>query len=431
MGIPITDKQIKELESQASNIDFEAIKGLEKECRHEVMAHIRGFAAQCPNAKGIIHLGATSSYVMDNTVLIQMKQGLKILRKKIHLIIEKMQQFALQYSELPCLSYTHLQPAQPTTVGKRCCSWIQDLLFDLTYIENSEASLKFLGVKGATGTQASFCSLFNNDEGKIRDLELIVTEEMGFKSCYTIATQTYPRKVDMNILSALSGLGASLHKMATDIRLLTHMGEMSEPFEKAQVGSSAMPHKRNPILCERICSLARYLISHYENAAYNASLQWLERTLDDSANRRLTISESFLCADAICNLTYRIVTNLKIFPKIIAKNLNQELPYLTLETLMLIAVEKGHDRQQIHEKLRALATETRIQYLENGISPDLLQKIIDDNDIDINQEEIKKVQVAENFIGRAKDQTLTFIKREVTPRIQSKGDEKVSLDIEV
>ncbi len=414
LGLPISSKQVAELENNIDNIDFAACAKYEKESRHEVMAHIYAYGDKCPNAKPIIHLGATSSYVMDNTDLIQMKQGLKLLKSKLVIVIEQLNHFALKYAGEGCLAYTHLQPAQPTTVGKRAALWLQDLVTDFNDLQKLLEELPFLGVKGATGSQASFLSLFHGDHDKVVALDQALATEMGFQNTYIIASQTYPRKLDMNVLSVLAGLGASAHKFGNDMRLLAHMNEMNESFEPNQIGSSAMPYKRNPMKSERVCSLARYLISQWENSAYTASLQWLERTLDDSANRRMSIAESFLTTDSILTLISSILSDITVNSKMIEKNLFKHLPFMATEMILMEAVRKGKDRQEIHEKLR-IHSHAASTLIKGGEESDLLQRIANDPSIDLSKEEIDTLMQTKNFVGRSKEQTLEFLKQKIAP----------------
>ena len=355
LGLPISTLQIQELASRIDSIDFEAAAHYERQLKHDVMAHIHAYADQCPSARSIIHLGATSCYVTDNTDLIQIRKGMHILQTKLRQVISQLADFAKRYAHLPCLGYTHFQPAQLTTVGKRACLWTQDLLMDMQELTHKIAQLRFLGVKGTTGTQASFLALFNQDHSKVAQLDKLVADKMGFSNLFLISGQTYTRKQDMAVLDALAGVGASSHKLCTDLRLLAHLGEIEEPFGKTQVGSSAMPYKRNPILSERICSLARFLISLSENPAYTAATQWLERSLDDSANRRICIPEAFLTCDAILMLLLEITENLQVYPKVISNHVQNELPFLATENILMAAVKKGGDRQALHEKLRQLS----------------------------------------------------------------------------
>jgi adenylosuccinate lyase len=411
LGLAITDKQIAELQKAENIIDFAAAEKYENKFRHDVMAHVHAFGDLCPDAKGIIHLGATSCFVTDNTDLIQMREGLKILQNKIVQTIRQLSSFAQKHAALSCLSFTHFQTAQPTTVGKRACMWLQDLLMDLSDIEKQLEEIRFLGVKGTTGTQASFLALFDGDHQKVKLLEELVAKEMGFANLFPISGQTYTRKQDIRIMSALSSFGASAHKFATDLRLLAHLKEIEEPFTEKQVGSSAMPYKRNPMLSERICGLARFLISLNDNSLYTESTQWLERTLDDSANRRLYIPEAFLTADAIVNLLGNLTLGLVVNPKVIEKHLADELPFLATEQILMKAVKKGKDRQNVHERLRVHTRGAK----EKGLTFDLIKQMTNDPEIGLSSDEIKEQMRIEHFVGRAIEQTTEFINDEVTP----------------
>ena len=419
LGLPITDAQISELEKNKENLDANECARLEKELRHDVMAHIHAYGAQCPSAQGIIHLGATSCYVTDNADLIHMREGLHLLTSKLASVMDTLAKFAKTHATLPCLGYTHLQPAQPTTVGKRACIWLQDLLFDLQDFKLRTLSLPFLGVKGATGTQASFLNLFQGDEKKVEALDHFVAKEMGFEKSLTISAQTYPRKLDQQILNTLATFASSVHKLATDIRLLAHLGELEEPFLSSQVGSSAMPYKRNPMRSERLCALARYLISLSANPAYTAATQWLERTLDDSANRRCTLPEAFLCADGMLNELYHLIKGLIVYPKMIENNLLKELPYLSLENILMEAVKRGKDRQQTHELLRTLAQSAKQRFKETGSSVDLLETIAKETQIGLSQTELKDLLSVESFYGCAPIQVKRFLSQEVEPMLAS------------
>lgn len=414
LGLPISSAQVAELEKNIDNIDFAVAAKYEKESRHEVMAHIYAYGDECPAAKPIIHLGATSSYVMDNTDLIQMKQGLKLLKSKLVIVIEQLNHFALKHAGERCLAYTHLQPAQPTTVGKRAALWLQDLATDFNDLQKLFEDFPFLGVKGATGSQAAFLALFHGDHDKVIALDQAIATEMGFPNTYVIASQTYPRKLDMRVLSVLAGLGASAHKFGNDMRLLAHMNEIDEPFESKQIGSSAMPYKRNPMKSERICSLARYLISQWENPAYTASLQWLERTLDDSANRRMSIAESFLTADSILTLISSVLAGITVNSKVVEKNLLKHLPFMATEMILMEAVHKGKDRQEVHEKLR-VHSHAASALIKEGEESDLLERIANDSSIDLSKEEIDTLLQTKNFVGRSKEQTIEFLKKEIAP----------------
>ncbi len=414
-GLSITDAQIKLLLQNVDTVDIAKAEEYEKQVRHDVMAHIHAYGEQCPEAKGIIHLGATSCYVTDNGDLIQMRDALKLIRNKTIQVIRQLQSFAVQYAHLSCLSYTHFQAAQPTTVGKRACLWLQDLLIDLKDIEYVTDEIRFLGVKGATGTQASFLSLFHGDHHKVKQLETLVSEEMGFNKTLSISGQTYTRKQDIRIAAILASLASSAHKFATDIRLLSHLKEVEEPFADKQVGSSAMPYKRNPVWSERICGLCRFLISLNENALYTEATQWLERTLDDSANRRLYIPELFLTADAILNLLCNVTAGLVVHPKIIEKHMNEEIPFLATEQILMEAVKSGKDRQQIHERLRIHSLESSRQIKEHGQPNDLLQRIANDTTIGFTLQQIQEFASPEHFIGRAVEQVHAFVNEEVVP----------------
>lgn len=414
-GLPITEAQIQELELHIDQIPFDKVSEIEKKIRHDVMAHIHAYGDQCPSARGIIHLGATSCYVTDNTDLLQMREGLKLIRDKIVQIIRQMNALALQYASLPTLSYTHFQSAQPTTVGKRICLWLQDFLFDLRDVEYVLEQLAFLGVKGATGTQAAFLALLDGDHKQVEKLEEYVANAMGFCKVIPIAGQTYTRKQDIRVASCLSNLAASAHKLATDLRLLAHLKEIEEPFLEAQVGSSAMPYKRNPIHCERICGLARFVLSLQDNALYTEATQWLERSLDDSANRRLYIPEIFLCTDAILNLLCHITASPVIHPKIIEKHLLEEMPFLMTEEFLMAAVKQGKDRQKVHERLRIHSLETACSIKEKGLENDLLKRIAQDAEIGFSEIDIKQLMDMKRAIGRSVEQVHDFLDREITP----------------
>ena len=381
------------------------------------MAHIHAYGDACPDAKGIIHWGATSCYVTDNTDLVQMFEGLKHLKIKVKKVIRQLADFASLHANLPCLSFTHLQPAQPTTVGKRACLWIQDFLIDLKEIDHRLSTFRFLGAKGATGTQASFLFLFDNDHKKVKELDILIAKEMGFKSLFSISSQTYTRKQEMLVFSNLSGIAASAHKFATDLRLLAHMKEIEEPFHATQVGSSAMPYKRNPIHSERVCGLARFLISLQENPSYTAATQWLERTLDDSSNRRLAVPEAFLTADAILQLLIDITCGLIVYPARIAKNLFEELPFMATEEILLEAVKKGKDRQEVHERLRVHSLEAAKKIKEEGKSCDLFDRIAKDHTFGLTSKEITDLANPKRFIGRAAEQVKEFLTNEVKPAL--------------
>lgn len=413
LGLPVSSQQIEELKQHTAAIDFERVAVLEQELQHDVMAHVLAYGEQCPLAKPIIHLGATSCYVTDNGDLIQMQQGLSLLQGKLKKVIHQLANFAQTYANMPCLGFTHFQPASLTTVGKRACLWLQDLLIDFHELKSRRQGLRFLGVKGATGTQASFLELFNQQHEKVEALDKRVAELMGFSDVYIISGQTYTRKQDMLILQALSGIAVSAHKFATDLRLLAHLKEIEEPFSDKQIGSSAMPYKRNPIYAERVCALARFLLSLGENPSYTAATQWLERTLDDSANRRLCVSEAFLACDAILNLLIKLTSNLVVYPQMIAKNIREELPFLALENILMACTRKGGDRQVLHERLRQHSQAAASQIKEQGKENDLLERIVNDEMINLTAEELDSILDLKLFVGRAPDQVVEFINKEV------------------
>lgn len=415
LGLPIEEKQITAMQEKIDVIDFEKVCLYEKKLKHDVMAHIHAFGEEVPIAKGIIHLGATSCYVTDNTDLIQMREGLFLLQRKLIDIIRNLSKQARKQAHLPCLSYTHLQPAQLTTIGKRICLWIQDLLLDLEDLNHVLEKYSFLGVKGATGTQASFLDLFEGNSSKVQQLEEKVAQQMGFTQIIPLSGQTYSRKQDVRIFQVLSSLAVSAHKFGTDLRLLAHMREMEEPFSETQVGSSAMPHKRNPIRAERLCGLARYLLSLQENPNYTAATQWLERTLDDSSNRRLSIPSAFLTADAVLNLLHYLTSNLIIYPKIIEKRIEEELPFLATEPILMASVKKGKNRQELHEALRFHSQEVSMQWKLHGEKVNLLEKICNDPLFSLSEEELKKIVNPVFFVGRAPEQVKEFLDKEVFP----------------
>jgi adenylosuccinate lyase len=422
LGLPISDRQITSMLDALDKIDLVRAEEYEKKFRHDVMAHIHAFSDLCPEARGIIHLGATSCFVTDNTDLIQIHEGLRIIRTKILQVIRQLHPFAQEYAALACLSYTHFQPAQPTTVGKRACLWLQDLLIDLSDVERILEEIRFLGVKGATGTQASFLALFEGDHDKVKKLEEFVAKEMGFSQLFSITGQTYSRKQDIRTLSVLSSFAASAHKLATDLRLLAHLKEIEEPFSEKQVGSSAMPYKRNPMRSERICGLARFLISLNENSLYTEATQWLERSLDDSANRRLYLPEAFLTTDAILNLMCNITTGIIVHPKVIEKHLHDELPFLAPEQILMEAVKRGKDRQSVHERLRLHSFETSRRIKAEGGSNDLLKRIAQDQEIGLSLAEINTLIDIKHFIGRAIEQVHEFLNTDVSLTIKKHKD---------
>lgn len=414
IGLNITDEQIAELKKNVNNINYEEAQAREKITRHDVMSHIYAYGLQCPSAKGIIHLGATSCYVGDNTDVIVMKEALELTRNKLIQAIKNLKEFALQYKDLPTLAFTHLQPAQLTTVGKRASLWLQDLMMDIDYLDYTINSLKLLGVKGTTGTQASFMNLFENDEEKVKELDAKICEKMGFKDRYFPVTgQTYPRKQDSFVLNCLSMIAQSAYKFSNDIRILQNMKEIEEPFEKNQIGSSAMAYKRNPMRSERISSLSRYVIVNALNPAITASTQWFERTLDDSANKRISIPEGFLAIDGILNLYINVTSGLVVYQKVIEKHIYEEIPFMATENILMEAVKRGGDRQELHEKIRVYSMEAARMVKEFGEKNDLIDRIAKDPVFKLNKEEIEAVLHPKNYIGRADKQVEDFISQTV------------------
>ncbi|GAB1599280.1 adenylosuccinate lyase-like [Argonauta hians] len=418
LNLDISEEQLQELESNLENIDFTQAAEEEKKVRHDVMAHVHTYAACCPKAAPIIHLGATSAYVGDNTDLIVLKDGFNILLPKLARCINRLSSFAMEYKDLPCLGYTHLQPAQLTTVGKRACLWIQDLVKDLINMERARDDLRFRGVKGTTGTQASFLELFDGDEEKVEKLDEMVTELAGFSSHYLICSQTYSRKVDIDSLTSLASLGATVHKICTDIRILANFKEIEEPFEKEQIGSSAMPYKRNPMRSERCCALSRHLMSLLPNALMTGSVQWMERTLDDSANRRLSLPESFLTADILLSTMQNIFEGLVVYPKIIQKRIEQELPFMATENIIIAMTKAGGNRQECHEQIRVLSHEAGYRVKHEGKDNDLVERIHNCKYFEPIQDKIDDLFKPKNFIGRAPNQVSKYITSEVEPTLK-------------
>lgn len=418
LGLDISDAQIAEMELQISNIDFEAAAAEERLTRHDVMAHVHVFAKQCPSAAPVIHLGATSCYVGDNTDLIVLRDALKLLLPRVASVIARLSQFAQSYKDQPTLGFTHLQPAQLTTVGKRACLWIQDLIMDERALSRCLEDLRFRGVKGTTGTQASFLQLFNGDGEKVKQLDQLVTELAGFKKAYAVTGQTYSRKVDVEIVAALASLGTTIHKMCSDLRILASRKELEEPFESTQIGSSAMPYKRNPMRSERCCALARHLITLFSSAANTHATQWLERTLDDSANRRLTLSEAFLAADAALLTVLNISQGLVVYPKVIERHISQELPFMSTENIIMAMVKAGGDRQVCHEKIRVLSQEAGAQVKQHGKDNDLVDRVRKDPYFSPILEQLDTILDAKTFTGRASDQVGEFVKEEVEPVLE-------------
>uniref|UniRef100_A0A069DTY0 Adenylosuccinate lyase n=1 Tax=Panstrongylus megistus TaxID=65343 RepID=A0A069DTY0_9HEMI len=424
LGLDISDAQIQELENNIDNLDLKAAAEEEKKTRHDVMAHVHVYADLCPLAGPIIHLGATSCYVGDNTDIIILRDGLDIIMPKIATCIHYLAKFSDKYRDLPTLGFTHLQPAQLTTVGKRACLWIQDFLMDERALSRVRADLRFRGVKGSTGTQASFLTLFKGDEKKVKELDNLVTSMAGFDSAFIICGQTYPRKVDVEIISAISSLGATAHKMCTDLRILANMKEIEEPFESTQIGSSAMAYKRNPMRSERCCALSRHLMSLFTNAAHTASVQWLERTLDDSANRRITLAESFLCADALLITLLNVLEGLVVYPKVIEKHIAEELPFMATENFIMAMVQAGGNRQECHERIRILSQEAAAQVKILGRANDLVDRIKKDAYFKPILSQLDKILDPSTFIGRASSQVSEFLDQEVRP-VLKKYDGKI------
>ena len=423
LGLPITDEQIEELKAHADDINYDVAREREKLVRHDVMSHVYAYGQQCPKAKGIIHLGATSCYVGDNTDIIVMAEALKLVRKKLVNVINELAGFADQYKAQPTLAFTHFQPAQPTTVGKRATLWLQEFLMDLEDLEYVSGTLKLLGSKGTTGTQASFLELFDGDQETIDKIDPMIAKKMGFSACYPVSGQTYSRKVDTRVLNILAGIAASAHKMSNDIRLLQHLKEVEEPFEKNQIGSSAMAYKRNPMRSERIASLSRYVMIDALNPAITSATQWFERTLDDSANKRLSIPEGFLAIDGILDLCLNVVDGLVVYPKVIEKRLMSELPFMATENIMMDAVKAGGDRQELHERIRELSMEAGKNVKEKGLDNNLLELIAADPAFNLTLEELQKTMDPARYTGRAKEQVEAFLANVVRPVLDQHKDE--------
>ncbi len=421
-GLAITDAQVEELEAHQDDINYDVAKEREKQVRHDVMSHVYAYGVQCPNAKGIIHLGATSCYVGDNTDIIVMTEGLKLVKKKLLNVMDGLAKFALKYRALPTLAFTHFQPAQPTTVGKRACLWLQELKLDYDDLCYLIDSMRLLGSKGTTGTQASFLELFEGDHEKIKRLDQMIADKMGFVSCYAVSGQTYSRKVDTRVVNVLAGIAASAHKFSNDIRLLQHLKEVEEPFEKNQIGSSAMAYKRNPMRSERIASLARYVMVDAVNPSVTSATQWFERTLDDSANKRLSIPEAFLAVDGILDLYLNVVDGLVVYEKVIEKHLMAELPFMATENIMMDAVKAGGDRQELHEKIRTLSMEAGRNVKERGLENNLLELIAADAAFNLSLDDLKKAMEPAKYTGRAKEQTEEFIAEVIMPVLDENKD---------
>ena len=419
LGLNITQEQIDELKAHAEDINYDVAKERERQVRHDVMSHVYAYGVQCPKAKGIIHLGATSCYVGDNTDIIVMTEALKLVKKKLVNVIAELSAFADKYKDQPTLAFTHFQPAQPTTVGKRATLWTQEFLLDLEDLEYVLGTMKLLGSKGTTGTQASFLELFDGDQETIDKIDPMIAEKMGFKECYPVSGQTYSRKVDTRVANILAGIAASAHKMSNDIRLLQHLKEVEEPFEKSQIGSSAMAYKRNPMRSERIASLSRYVMVDALNPAITSATQWFERTLDDSANKRLSIPEGFLAIDGILDLCLNVVDGLVVYPKVIEKHMMAELPFMATENIMMDAVKAGGDRQELHERIRELSMEAGKTVKEQGGDNNLLELIAADPAFNLSLEDLQRSMDPKKYIGRAKEQTERFVNTVVQPILDS------------
>ncbi len=423
LGLPVTQEQIDELKAHADDINYEVAQEREKLVRHDVMSHVYAYGVQCPNAKGIIHLGATSCYVGDNTDIIIMTEGLKLIRNKLITVIRNLSKFADEYKALPTLGFTHFQPAQPTTVGKRATLWIQEFLMDLEDVEYQLSKAKLLGSKGTTGTQASFLELFDGDHAKCRELDKKIAEKMGFNACFPVSGQTYSRKLDSQFLNVLAGIAQSAAKFSNDIRLLQHLKEVEEPFEKNQIGSSAMAYKRNPMRSERIGSLSRYVMVDVLNGYFTTATQWFERTLDDSANKRLSVPEAFLAIDGVLALCANVADGLVVYPKVIEQRLRKELPFMATENIMMDAVKKrGADRQQLHERIRVHSMAASKVIKEEGGENDLLQRIAADEAFGVTLEELENILQPEKYTGRAKEQTEDFLNEYVYPALEKYSD---------
>ncbi|MGN0585803.1 MAG: adenylosuccinate lyase [Oscillospiraceae bacterium] len=431
LGLNVTQEQVDELEANIDNIDYETAAEREKLVRHDVMAHVYTYGLACPKAKGIIHLGATSCYVGDNTDVVIMRDALKLVRAKLVNVVNQLSKFAMEYKAMPCLAYTHLQPAQLTTVGKRATLWTNELLMDIDEIDYRIASLKLLGSKGTTGTQASFMELFEGDTDKVKKLEELIAEEMGFDAVVPVSGQTYSRKVDAQIVSTLGGIAQSAMKFANDMRILQNFKEMEEPFEKNQIGSSAMPYKRNPMRCERITALARYVMADTLNPAFTAGTQWFERTLDDSANKRISVAEGFLAVDAILNIMLNVTSAIVVYPKVIRQRVMRELPFMASENIMMDAVKKGGDRQALHEKLRQYAMEAGKRVKEEGLDNNLIELVLADPDFKITRGEIDAILMPESFTGRSEQQVEEFVSGCVQPILDKYKDELSDAAVEL
>ena len=422
LGLPITQEQIDELKAHNDDINYDVAKERERQVRHDVMSHVYAYGVQCPKAKGIIHLGATSCYVGDNTDIIVMTEALKLVKKKLVNVIAELAKFAEKYKDLPTLAFTHFQPAQPTTVGKRATLWMQEFMLDLEDLNYVLSTMKLLGSKGTTGTQASFLELFDGDQETIDKIDPMIAEKMGFKQCYPVSGQTYSRKVDTRVVNILAGIAASAHKFSNDIRLLQHLKEVEEPFEKSQIGSSAMAYKRNPMRSERIASLSRFVMVDAMNPAITSATQWFERTLDDSANKRLSVPEGFLAIDGILDLCLNVVDGLVVYPKVIEKRLRSELPFMATENIMMDAVKAGGDRQELHERIRELSMEAGKTVKVEGKDNNLLELIAADPAFNLTLEELEKTMDPAKYTGRASVQVDAFLKNVINPMLEENKD---------
>ena len=431
LGLPVTEEQIAQLESHANDINYDVAEAREKQVRHDVMSHVYAYGQQCPEAEAIIHLGATSCYVGDNTDILILRDAAKLVLRKCAQVLRNLAAFAQRYKDLPCLAYTHLQPAQLTTVGKRATLWMNELMMDMENLEFQLDSLRLRGTKGATGTQASFLELFEGDEEKVRELERLVAEAMGFSRCVAACGQTYSRKVDAYFLGALSGVAQSACKFATDLRLLQSFEEMEEPFEKSQIGSSAMPYKRNPMRSERICALARYVIQDAVNPAMTAATQWFERTLDDSANKRIAVAEAFLAVDAILEIYINVTNGLVVYDRVVRRRVMEKLPFMATENIMMEAVKRGGNRQILHEALREHSHAAARAVKLEGTSNDLIGRIAADPRFPLSREEIESQLVPEKYVGRAPSQVLEFLRDEAAPLLARYPDESIQAELSV
>ncbi len=430
LGLPITQEQIDELKAHTDDIDYDAADAYEREVRHDVMAHVKAYGDCCPKAKGIIHLGATSCYVGDNTDIVIMRDALLRIRRQLISCIASLADFADKHKDLPTLAYTHFQAAQPTTVGKRATLWLQDLVSDLEQLDFQLASLKLLGCKGTTGTSASFLELFDGDHRKVKKLEQLIANKMGFKACAAVSGQTYSRKVDYNVLSVLCGIAQSASKFGHDIRLLSHLKEFDEPFSSGQIGSSAMAYKRNPMRSERICSLARYIIADIMNPAVTAATQWLERTLDDSANRRISVAEAFLATDAVLTLYNNVISGGTVYPGVMKRHLDEELPFMVTENILMYCTKKGGDRQELHEAIRRHSVEAAKQIKLNGADNDLFARILADPVFALTEQELNQLATADGICGRAKEQAEEYLSEVIKP-ILAQNKDSVGVDASV